>query len=81
MWQFTSAHRLSLSRGYGLGISQVSEYGLYRAPSSAFWYEESDDTEANVNVGLLITLHQNLGLDLGANSANEEWVLGLMWRF
>jgi hypothetical protein len=33
----------------------------------------SDDTEANFNVGLLITLHQNLGLDLGANSANEEW--------
>jgi opacity protein-like surface antigen len=65
----------------GAGVSQVSEYGLYRAPSAAFWYEESDDTEANLNAGLLITLHQNLGLDLGVNSANEEWVLGLTWRF
>jgi opacity protein-like surface antigen len=65
----------------GAGVSQVSEYGLYRAPSAAFWYEEEDDTEVNFNVGLLITLRQNLGLDLGANSANEEWVLGLTWRF
>jgi hypothetical protein len=65
----------------GVGVSQVSEYGLYRAPSAAFWYEESDDTEANFNVGLLVTLHRNFGLDLGANSANEEVVLGLKWRF
>jgi hypothetical protein len=66
---------------FGLGITQISEYGLYRAPSAAFWYEEKDDTEANFNVGLLLTLHQNLGLDLGANSANDELVLGLVWRF
>jgi opacity protein-like surface antigen len=66
---------------FGLGITQISEYGLYRAPSAAFWYEEKDDTEANFNVGLLLTLHQNLGLDIGANSANDELVLGLTWRF
>jgi hypothetical protein len=65
----------------GGGITQVSKYGLYRAPSAAFWYEEEDDTKANVNAGILLTLHRNLGLDLGANSANEEIVLGLMWRF
>lgn len=65
----------------GVGIMQISEYGLYRAPSAAFWYEESDDTKANFNIGLLIALHQNLGLDLGANSANDEWTLGLTWRF
>jgi hypothetical protein len=65
----------------GVGISEVSEYGLYRTPSSAFWYEENDETEANLNVGMLISIHPNLGLDLGANTANKEWVLGLAWRF
>ena len=65
----------------GVGISEVSEYGLYRTPSTAFWYEEQDETEPNFNVGVLLTLHRNLGLDLGANSANEEVVLGLMWAF
>ena len=65
----------------GGGITQVSEYGLYRAPSAAFWYEEEDETKFNANAGILVTLHRNLGLDLGANSANEEVVLGLNWRF
>lgn len=65
----------------GAGLTQVSEYGLYRAPSAAFWYEENDDTKANFNVGVLLALHRNFGLDLGANSANDEWVLGLTWRF
>jgi hypothetical protein len=65
----------------GAGISQVSDYGLYRTPSAAFWYEESDETEANFNVGVLITLHRQLGLDVGANSANDELVLGLKWAF
>ena len=65
----------------GVGISQVSEYGLYRAPSAAFWYEEKDDTEGNFNAGILLTLHRRLGLDLGANSANEEVVLGFKWEF
>ena len=63
----------------GVGISQISEYGLYRAPSAAFWYEEKDDTKANFNFGLLLPLYRNLGLDLGVNSANEEVVLGLKW--
>jgi hypothetical protein len=65
----------------GAGITQISEYGLYRAPSAAFWYEEKDSTEANFNFGILVALHHNLGLDLGANSANDEWVVGLTWRF
>jgi opacity protein-like surface antigen len=65
----------------GAGIAEVSEYGLYRTASDAFWYEENDETEANLNIGLLISLRENLGLDLGANSANKEWVLGLAWRF
>jgi opacity protein-like surface antigen len=65
----------------GAGVTQISRYGLYRAPSAAFWHKEKDDTEANFNLGLLITLHSRLGLDLGANSANDEWVLGLTWRF
>ena len=65
----------------GVGISEVTEYGLYRTPSAAFWYEESDDTEANFNVGVLVSFTDRFGLDLGANSANEEVVLGLMWRF
>jgi hypothetical protein len=65
----------------GIGVTQISEYGLYRAPSAAFWYEEKKDTEGNVNVGILFSLHPNLGLDLGANSANEEIVLGLKWEF
>jgi len=63
----------------GVGISTVSEYGLYRTVSDAFWYEEKDDTERNFNVGLLITPHRRFGLDLGANSANEEVILGLKW--
>ena len=65
----------------GGGVSQISEYGLYRAPSAAFWYEEEDDTKFNVNAGILMTLYRNLGLDLGVNSANDEIALGLMWRF
>jgi hypothetical protein len=65
----------------GAGLTQVSEYGLYRAPSAAFWYEENDDTKANFNVGVLLALHRNFGLDLGANSANDELALGLTWRF
>lgn len=65
----------------GGGVTQVSQYGLYRAPSAAFWYEEKDDTKANFNAGLLVTLHRNFGIDLGANSANEEVVLGLKWGF
>jgi hypothetical protein len=65
----------------GIGITDISEYGLYRAPSAAFWYKEGDNTEANLNVGILLSLHGNLGLDLGANSANEEIVLGLKWDF
>jgi hypothetical protein len=65
----------------GGGITQISEYGLYRTPSAAFWYEEKDDTKANFNAGILVTLHRNFGIDLGANSANEEVVLGLKWGF
>jgi hypothetical protein len=65
----------------GAGISQVSEYGLYRTPTTGFWYEEKDQSKANFNVGVLIALSQNLGLDLGVNSANEEFVLGLNWIF
>jgi len=65
----------------GVGISTVSEYGLYRTASDAIWYEEKDDTEGNFNIGTIITLHGRLGLDLGANSANEEIVLGLKWDF
>ncbi len=65
----------------GGGITQISQYGLYRAPSAAFWYEEKDDMKGNVNAGILVTLHRNFGLDLGANSANEEIILGLNWRF
>jgi hypothetical protein len=63
----------------GVGISTISEYGLYRTASDAFWYEEKDDTEGNFNVGTIITLHGRFGIDLGANSANEEVVLGLKW--
>ena len=65
----------------GGGISQVSEYGLYRAPSAAFWYEEKDETEGNLNAGILLILGGGLGVDLGVNSANDEVVLGLTWVF
>jgi hypothetical protein len=65
----------------GIGVTQITEYGLYRAPSEAFWYKEKDNTESNINVGLLITLHEEFGLDLGANSANEEIILGIKWGF
>jgi opacity protein-like surface antigen len=65
----------------GVGISQISEYGLYRAPSAAFWYEEKDDTKGNFNVGILLSLHRRLGLDLGVNSANEEIAFGFKWAF
>jgi len=65
----------------GVGISSVSEYGLYRTLSDAFWYEEEEATEANFNVGILVSLTDRLGLDLSANSANEEIVLGLNWSF
>lgn len=65
----------------GVGVSQVSEYSLYRTFSDAFWYEESDDTKGNFNAGLLFVLSQNVGLDFGANSANDELTLGLNWRF
>jgi hypothetical protein len=65
----------------GAGISQVSDYGLYRTPSAAFWYEENDETKVNLNVGVLITLRRQLGLDVGANSANDEFILGLKWAF
>ena len=36
--------------------------------------------ESNFNVGTVVTLHESLGIDLGANSANEEIVLGLKWN-
>lgn len=65
----------------GGGISQVSEYGLYRAPSAAFWYEEKDETKGNLNAGMLLILQGGLGMDLGVNSANDEIVLGLTWVF
>lgn len=61
----------------GIGISTISEFGLYRTSSEAFWYEEEDDTEGNLNVGVLVSLTDRFGLDLGANSANEEIALGL----
>jgi hypothetical protein len=35
----------------------------------------------NLNVGVLITLRRQLGLDVGANSANDEFILGLKWAF
>ena len=65
----------------GIGVTHISDYGLYRAPSAAYWYKEKDDNETNFNVGMLLRFHSNLGLDLGANSANEEIVLGLNWKF
>jgi len=65
----------------GGGISQVSEYGLYRTPSAAFWYEEKDKTRGNLNAGILLILRGGLGLDLGVNSANDEIALGLTCVF
>lgn len=65
----------------GAGVSQVSEYALYRTASDAFWYEEKDHTKGNLNTGLLFGISQNISLDLGANSANDEITLGLNWAF
>ena len=65
----------------GGGVSSVAEYGLYRTPSFAYWYEEKSDTKGNFNAGLLLALSQNVGLDFGGNSANEEITLGVNWRF
>jgi hypothetical protein len=65
----------------GVGVSSVAEYGLYRTPSFAYWYEEKSDTKGNLNAGLLFGITQNIGLDVGANSANDEITLGLNWRF
>ncbi|NHA14617.1 hypothetical protein [Thioalkalivibrio sp. XN279] len=66
---------------FGAGFSSVGQYGLYRTPSFSYWYEESTDTKGNFNAGLLFGLSQSIGLDVGANSANEEVTLGLNWRF
>ena len=65
----------------GVGITQISQFGLYRTSSDAFWYKDKDNTDNNLNVGMLLLLGGQVGLDLGANSANEEIVLGLSWRF
>jgi hypothetical protein len=65
----------------GVGITQISEYGLYRTSSDAYWYKEKDNTDSNFNFGVVFLLGGKAGLDLGANNANDEIVLGLSWTF
>ena len=66
---------------FGGGVSRVGNYGLYRTPSFAYWYEEESDTKGNFNAGLLFGLSESIALDLGGNSANDELTLGVNWRF